>query len=737
MGAEYRALAGEISATFSSLPVFYFNFGVFMNRLLRRMQVGGLVLGSVMVLAAADTASLPAPPAAKKVPHASEVNGHKMVDNYFWLRDKPNPEVRAYLEAENVYTDAVMKPTEAFQKKLYDEMLGRIKETDVEVPYREGDYFYYVRTEAGKQYGIRCRKKGSMDAPEEVLLDVNELAKGQAFMSVAAFAVSPDGNLLAYSYDNTGFRQFTLAVKDLRTGQTLADHAERVGSVVWANDNKTIFYTQEDAVSKRQYRLYRHTAGAAETDPVVYEEKDERFDVYASKTRSDAYIFLICASHTTSEARYISADDPTAEFKIMEPRKQGVEYYPDHNGDSFYIRVNDTGRNFRLVRAPVDDPVSKNWHEVMAHNPAIMLDDADFFKNFCVLYERESGLPQIRVIDLRNGKSHRIAFPEPAYAAYSYVNRVYDTTEFRYGYQSPITPASVFAYDMEKGTSVLLKQKEVPGGYDAKKYQVEQIYAVAADGVKIPISVLHLKGAKLDGTGALYLYGYGSYGVSIDVFFNPNIFSMVDRGVVTAVAHIRGGGEMGKAWHDAGRMMNKKTTFTDFISCAEDLVKRGYGSKNRLVIEGRSAGGLLMGAVLNMRPDLFKAALVGVPFVDVMNTMLDETLPLTVGEFEEWGNPKEKAAFDYMITYSPYDNVLAKNYPDMLVKTSFNDSQVMYWEPAKYVAKMRATRTDHNTLILKTNLSPAGHGGASGRYDRLKEASFDYGYILREMGIEN
>jgi oligopeptidase B len=708
-----------------------------MNRLLRRMQVGGLVLGSVMVLAAADTASLPAPPAAKKVAHVSEVNGHKMVDNYFWLRDKPNPEVRAYLEAENVYTDAVMKPTEAFQKKLYDEMLGRIKETDVEVPYREGDYFYYVRTEAGKQYGIRCRKKGSMDAPEEVLLDVNELAKGQAFMSVAAFAVSPDGNLLAYSYDNTGFRQFTLAVKDLRTGQTLADHAERVGSVVWANDNKTIFYTQEDAVSKRQYRLYRHTAGAAETDPVVYEEKDERFDVYASKTRSDAYIFLICASHTTSEARYISADDPTAEFKIMEPRKQGVEYYPDHNGDSFYIRVNDTGRNFRLVRAPVDDPVSKNWHEVMAHNPAIMLDDADFFKNFCVLYERESGLPQIRVIDLRNGKSQRIAFPEPAYAAYSYVNRVYDTTEFRYGYQSPITPASVFAYDMEKGTSVLLKQKEVPGGYDEKKYQVEQIYAVAADGVKIPISVLHLKGAKLDGTGALYLYGYGSYGVSIDVFFNPNIFSMVDRGVVTAVAHIRGGGEMGKAWHDAGRMMNKKTTFTDFISCAEDLVKRGYGSKTRLVIEGRSAGGLLMGAVLNMRPDLFKAALVGVPFVDVMNTMLDETLPLTVGEFEEWGNPKEKAAFDYMITYSPYDNVLAKNYPDMLVKTSFNDSQVMYWEPAKYVAKMRATRTDHNTLILKTNLSPAGHGGASGRYDRLKEASFDYAYILREMGIEH
>jgi len=700
-----------------------------------KVQVGVILLGSVIALAA-QTSTLPAPPVAKKVPHVSEVNGHKMVDNYFWLRDKPNPEVRAYLEAENVYTDAVMKPTESFQKKLYDEMLGRIKETDVEVPYKEGDYFYYVRTEAGKQYPIRCRRKGSMDAPEEVVLDQNELAKGQTFMSVAAYKVSPDGNLLAYSFDNTGFRQYTLAVKDLRTGQTLVDHAERVGSVVWANDNQTIFYTQEDAVAKRQYQLYRHTSGTPGPDALVYEEKDERFEVSADKTRSDKYIFLVSGSHTTTEARYIPAVDPMAEWKVMEPRKQGVEYYPDHNGDSFYIRVNDTGRNFRLVRTPVSDPGSANWHEVLPHNQDAMLDDVDFFKNFCVLYQRENGLPQMRVSDLRVGQWKKIEFPEPAYAAYPYINRVYDTTELRYGYQSPITPASVFAYDMEKGTSTLLKQKEVPGGYDRTKYQVEQIYATAADGVQIPISVLHLKGAKLDGKSALYLYGYGSYGASIDMFFNSNIFSMVDRGVVTAVAHIRGGGEMGKAWHDAGRMMNKRTTFTDFISCAEDLVKRGYGSKDRLVIEGRSAGGLLMGAVLNMRPDLFHAALVGVPFVDVMNTMLDETLPLTVGEFEEWGNPKEKAAFDYMITYSPYDNVVAKNYPDMLVKTSFNDSQVMYWEPSKYVAKMRATRTDHNTLILKTNLSPAGHGGASGRYDRLKDSAFDYAYILTEMGIK-
>ena len=636
---------------------------------------------SVLLFTAAD--NLPAPPVAKKVPHVTQINGRTLTDNYFWLRDKPNPEVRAYLEAENAYTDAVMKSTEPFQKKLYDEMLSRVKETDVEVPYREGDYFYYTRVEAGKQYPIRCRKKASMDAPEEILLDINELAKGQVFMAVAAFTVSPDGNLLAYSYDNTGFRQYNLAIKDLRTGKTLADHAERVGSVVWANDNQTVFYTQEDAVEKRQYRLYRHAAGSTTADTLVYEEPDEKFNVRAYKTLSDSYIFLVSASHTTSEARYIPAKQPDADWKILEPRKQGVEYYPDHNGDSFYIRVNDTGRNFRLVTAPVTDPGSANWHQVMAQNPAIMIDEMELFKNFCVLFEREGGLPQIRVIDLRNGQSKRIAFPEPAYAAYSYVNRVYDTTDFRYGYQSPITPSSVFSYNMETGASTLLKQKEVPGGYDPKKYEVEQIYAVASDGVKIPISVLHLKGAKLDGTGPLYLYGYGSYGISIDMFFNSNIFSMVDRGVVTAVAHIRGGGEMGKAWHDAGRMMNKRTTFTDFIACAEDLVKRGYGSKDRLVIEGRSAGGLLMGAVLNMRPDLFHAALVGVPFVDVINTMLDETLPLTVPEFEEWGNPKEKAAFDYMITYSPYDNIEAKAYPSMLVKTSFNDSQVMYWEPAK------------------------------------------------------
>jgi oligopeptidase B len=699
-------------------------------------KIGLLVLASVLTLAANKFGSPPVPPTAKRVPNVTEVNGHKLVDNYYWLRDKTNPEVKAYLESENAYTDAVMKPTEPLQKTLYDEMLGRIKETDVEVPYKKGDYFYYTRTEAGKQYPIRCRRKGSMDAPEEVLLDVNELAKGQIFMSLGEFEVSDDGNLLAYSTDNTGFRQYVLAVKDLRTGKTLSDHAERVGSVAWANDNKTFFYTIEDEKTKRQYRMYRHTAGTTGTDTLVYEEKDERFNVHVEKSRSKAYIFLTVASHTTSEARYTSADQPTAEWKVIEPRKQDVEYYPDHNGDFFYLRANDTGRNFRLVKAPVVDPRRANWQEVVPQRPDVMLRDVDFFKKYYVSYERQDGLPQIRVTDLQSGKSRRIEFPEPAYLSYGYINAEYDTNKIRYGYQSFITPPSVFEYDMVSGTSVLLKQKEVPG-YDRGRYQVERIYATAPDGVKVPISLVHLKGAKRDGKGPLYLTGYGSYGYAYDINFNSNIFSMVDRDVTFAVAHIRGGGEMGKAWHDAGRMMSKKNTFTDFIASAEHLLAQGYGSKDRLVIEGRSAGGLLMGVVLNMRPDLFHAALVGVPFVDVINTMLDESLPLTVPEFEEWGNPKEKAAFNYMITYSPYDNIEAKAYPNMLVKTSFNDSQVMYWEPAKYVAKMRAARTDHNTLLLKTNMSPAGHGGASGRYDRLKETAFDYAYFLTQMGINN
>lgn len=673
------------------------------------------------------------PPVAAKIPNITEIQRLKLVDNYFWLRDKSDPAVKTYLEAENAYTDAVMKPTDALQQKLYGEMMSRIKESDVDVPYRYGDYLYYSRTETGKQYPIRCRRKGTMEAAEEIVLDLNELARGQSFMAVAAYQVSDDGNLLAYSTDHSGFRQYTLAIKDLPTGELFPERIEKTGSVAWANDNRTIYYTVEDS-AKRQYRLYRHTLGASGADELIYEEKDERFNVDVFRTRSKAFIFLIAASHTTSEARYIPADQPNAEWKLIEPRRQDIEYYPDHNGDFFYIRANDRGRNFRLAQAPVGSPQSSNWEEVIAHRDDVMLDDAEFFKNHYVLHEREHGLPQISIALLQSGGAKRIPLPEPAYLVSPYINREYDTTKYRYAYQSFITPLSIFDYDVISESSTLLKEKEVPGGFDRARYEVEQLYTPAGDGVKVPISVTYLKGTRLDGSAPLYLYAYGSYGHSVDISFNSNIFSLVDRGIVYAIAHPRGGGEMGKSWHDDGRMMHKENTFTDFIACAEYLLGSGYGSKEKLVIEGASAGGLLMGAVANMRPELFHAVIAKVPFVDVINSMLDESLPLTVGEFEEWGNPKEKAAFDYMLSYSPYDNIEDKPYPAMLVKTSFNDSQVMYWEPAKYVAKMRAMRSDRNLILLKTNMG-AGHGGASGRYDRLREIAFDYAFILREVGI--
>jgi len=681
---------------------------------------------------AADQQAAPAPPVAKKVPHATDIHGLKLVDDYFWLRDKPNPDVRAYLEAENAYTDSVMKPTTELQHKLYDEMLSRIKETDENVPYREGEYFYYSRTEKGKQYPILCRKKLSLDAPEQIVLDVNKLAEGKTFMSVAAYRPSDDGNLLAYSTDSTGFRQYTLQVKDLRTGELLPDKVEKTGSVVWANDNKTLFYTVEDA-AKRQYRLYRHKVGTTGPDDLIYEEKDERFNVGAEKSRSGKYIFLESGSHTTSEIRYIRADEPASEWKLVAPREQEVEYYPEHHGDYFYFRVNDTGRNFRLVKAPVSDPGKKNWVEVVPHRPGVMLDDMDFFQDFYVLRERENGLLQIRITDLRTGESHRVQFPEPAYSLYPEANRIFDTHEYRYRYQSFITSSSVFDYDVDKRTSKLMKQTEVLGGYDPTRYTVERVYATAADGVKIPISLVYLKTLKKDGKAPLYLYGYGSYGIPMDISFTSNRFSLVDRGFVYAVAHIRGGGDLGKPWHDDGKMMKKKNTFTDFVSAAEYLVAEKYGSKDRLVIEGGSAGGLLMGAVTNLRPDLFKAVIAKVPFVDVINTMLDESLPLTVGEFEEWGNPKEKPAFDYMYSYSPYNQLKKGAYPAMLVKTSFNDSQVMYWEPAKYVAKLRTLKADGTPLLLKTNMG-AGHGGASGRYDYLHDVAFDYAFALTQVG---
>jgi oligopeptidase B len=677
----------------------------------------------------------PRPPVARKVRKTDVIHAERRQDDYFWLRDKKNPEVEAYLEAENAYTDAVMKPTVALQDALYKEMLARIKETDVNVPYRKGAFWYYSRTEQGRQYPIYCRKAGTLEAAEDVTLDLNALAEGQKFMALGNYAVSDDGSLLAYSTDNTGFRQYTLYVKDLETEEVKETVAEKVGSVAWAADGKTLFYTVEEESTKRQYRVYRHVLGTPVHD-LVYEEKDEAFNVGVGRTRSLRYVIMSLGSHTTSEARYLPADEPTGDFRIVAPRIPEQEYDVDHHGDFFYVRTNDKGRNFRLVKAPVASPGRESWQEVLPHRPEVMLEGMDFFAGHYVLFEREDGLPQLKVVDLGTGASHRIAFPEPTYSAFPGQNAEFDTKTFRYTYQSLVTPMSTFDYDMEGRTSKLMKQVEVLGGYDPSRYRSERVFATAKDGVKVPISIVYRKTLVRDAKAPLYLYGYGSYGYPLPVSFSSNRLSLLDRGAVVAFAHIRGGGDLGKPWHDDGRMMKKKNTFTDFIACAEFLLDERYGRRERLVIEGGSAGGLLMGAVTNMRPDLWKAVVSKVPFVDVVNTMLDESLPLTVGEFEEWGNPKKKDEYDYIKSYCPYTNLDKKAYPAILVKTSFHDSQVMYWEPAKYVARLRTLKTDRNPLILKTNMA-AGHGGASGRYDALHEAAFDYAFILTQMGIDH
>jgi len=684
--------------------------------------------------ALADAATaVPSPPTARKQPRVDVVHGERREDDYFWMREKSNPEVASYLEAENAYADGVMKPTEAFQQTLYGEMLGRIQETDVNVPYRQGAYFYYSRTEQGKQYPILCRKFESLEAPEQVTLDVNLLAEGHSFMALGAYAVSDDGNLLAYSTDSTGFRQYDLFIKDLRTGQSGPAVAPKTGSVAWAADNRTLFYTIEDE-AKRHYRLYRHRLGAATPDELVFEEPDEAFNIGVGRTRSRDYLVLGAGSLTTAEARILSADDPTGDWRLLAPRIRDQEYDVDHHDGWFYFRVNDTGRNFRLVKAPVSAPGRESWTEVIPHRPSVMLEGVDFFRAFYVLLEREKGLQRLRLVDIASGAAQDVPFPEPAYSVFPAANAEFDTRKFRYSYESMVTPRSIFDYDVDTKTSALLKEQPVLGGYDRNQYVSERLFAAAPDGVPVPISIVYRKDTPRDGSASMLLGGYGSYGIPLPVTFSSARLSLLDRGVVVALAHIRGGGEMGKPWHDDGRLMKKRNTFTDFIAAAEHLLARKYTSSDRLVIEGGSAGGLLMGAVANMRPELFKAVVSHVPFVDVINTMLDATLPLTVGEYEEWGNPQEKGAYDYMKTYCPYTNLAARAFPAMLVKTSFNDSQVMYWEPAKYVAKMRTLKTDANPLLLKTNMG-AGHGGASGRYDRLHEVAFDYAFVLGQVGI--
>jgi len=696
-----------------------------------RPAVAGFIVLSLTLISQAETTVTP--PVAKRVEHREVRHGATVIDNYFWLREKSNPEVIEYLKSENVYTDALTKDLKPFEESLYKEMLGRIKQTDLSVPSRRGDYYYYSRTEEGKQYPVQCRRKGSMEGAEEILLDGNELAKGHTYLGLGGFLVSDDANLLAYTTDVTGFRQYSLHVKDLRTGETLPDTAERVTSLQWAADNKTIFLTTEDPVTKRSDHLWRHTLGDSKLEP-VYEEKDELYTIRASRTRDKKFMFLNINSTDTTEVRYLRSDQPQGALQVFLPREKKHRYDVDHREGLFYIRSNKNAKNFQILTAPESDPGPKNWKVFVAHQPDALMEGIDLFKNFAVVLEKSKAVNGIRMLDFRTGKWQSMSFPEPVYTASGSGNPEYNTNVYRYSYTSMITPQSVFDYDMETHQATLLKRQEVLGGYDPTQYVSERQWATARDGTKVPLSIVYKKGSHRDATTPLFLYAYGSYGAGMSATFSSQRLSLLDRGMVYAIAHIRGGDEMGEAWHDDGMLMKKKNTFFDFVDCADYLIKQKWTSKDHLVIQGGSAGGLLMGAVVNLRPDLFRAVHAAVPFVDVMNTMMDASLPLTVGEYLEWGNPNEKAAYDYMKTYSPYDNLEKRAYPAMLVTTSLNDSQVMYWEPAKYVARLRTLKTDGNPLLLKINMG-AGHGGSSGRYDRLKEVAFEYAWLLSQVGI--
>ena len=673
-----------------------------------------------------------APPVAPRKPKIDVVHGDRREDDYAWLRRKDDPEVLAYLRAENAYTAEVMKPSEPFQAALYTEMLARIKEDDSTVPFRRGRHFYYSRTEKGRQYPISCRKLERLDAPEEITLDLNRLAEGHAFLAIGASTVSDDGQRLAYTVDFTGSRDYTLYVKDLGSGELLGERIEKVAAIAWAADPGLFFYVSEDP-AKRPYRLWRHRLGAT-ADDVLYEEPDELFRLHVERSRSLAYVFATSGSHTATEVRYLPAATPDGAWALVAPREKDHEYDVEHGGDVFYIRTNGGGRrNFRLVTAPASAPGPRRWTELIPHREDVMLEGVDVFAGHYVTQEREDGLTRLRVTDLATRESHHIQFPEPAYEVTPEGNMEFVARRYRFRYQSFITPPSVFDYDVVTRERALLKRTEVLGGYEPARYRSERVHATAPDGRRIPISLVCPADTPRDGASPMLLTGYGAYGVPYPVTFSSNRLSLLDRGVSVAIAHVRGGGELGKRWHDAGRMLNKRNTFTDFIAAAEFLQHSGYTSVDRLVIEGGSAGGLLIGAVLNMRPDVCAAAVLRVPFVDVISTMLDESLPLTVGEFEEWGNPKLRAQYDYMKSYCPYTNLARGRYPAIFIRTGLNDSQVMYWEPAKYVAKLRTLKADGTPLLFKINLD-VGHGGASGRYDALRDLAFDYAWILNRLG---
>ncbi len=670
-------------------------------------------------------------PLAPKKPQLLEIHGHQRQDSYYWMNDRENPEVIDYLNAENAYLKEVMKPTESLQKQLFEEMKGRIKEQDESVPYFKSGYFWYSRFEKGSEYPVYCRKFGSLEAQEEIILDVNVLAEGKSYYQVGQATCSTNQQLLAFAADEVGRRIYTIQFKDLVTQEILNDQIPEVtGNFVWAADQQSVFYSKQDPETLRSFQIYKHILGTPlAQDLLIYEELDEEFSCVVHKTKSEKFILIHSESTISSEVRFVPADQPTASFQILQARIPHLEYAADHYGDHFYIRTNDQAQNFKLVKAPLTNPGKENWIDVVPHRPEVLLEDFDLFSKYLVTQERSNGLTQIRIQPWA-GEGHSLAFEDETYTAYVGTNPEFDTDLIRFGYNSLVSPSSVYDYHMVTRHKTLLKQQEVVGGHEPSDYHSERIWAKAADGVLVPISLVFQKSTfSKTGKNPVLLYAYGSYGYSMDAYFSSNRLSLLQRGFVFAIAHIRGGEDLGRAWYEDGKLLKKKNTFTDFIACAEHLIKQDYTSPAHLYAMGGSAGGLLMGAVINMRPELFKGVVANVPFVDVVTTMLDESIPLTTGEFQEWGNPKEKEFYDYMLSYSPYDNISAQAYPNLLVTSGLHDSQVQYWEPTKWVAKLRELKTDQNLLLLFTNME-AGHGGASGRFNPLKEIAMEYSFLL-------
>ena len=677
------------------------------------------------------------PPKAEKIKKELSLHGHTRVDNYFWLNERDNPAVLEYLTKENEYTDHVLKDTKELQEKLYQEIIGRIKQTDMSVPYKENGYYYYTRYEEGKEYPVYCRKKENLEAAEEVLLNVNEMAKGYDYYNVGGFSVSPDNRLLSFGVDTVSRRMYTLHIKNLETGEILPDEiSQTTGSSTWAADNKTLFYSLKDTGTLRPYKILRHSLGLpAEKDVTVYEEEDETYAAYVYKTKSKDYIIIALASTLSNEYRFLKADDPAGSFRVFHPREKELEYDIDHFENRFFIRTNLDAKNFRLMETPVTNTSKSAWKEVIAHRDTVLLESFELFSDYMVLDERINGLTRFRVMNMKDKTEYYIDLPEQAYTAWFSANPEFDTRLLRFGYSSLTTPNSTFDFHMKTKERVLLKRQEVVGDFNPDRYFSERIFATAGDGSKIPVSLVYRKGIKKDGSNPLLLYGYGSYGFTTDPYFSSVRLSLLDRGFIYAIAHVRGEQIMGRSWYDDGKLLKKKNTFTDFIDCAEFLIQENYTTPEKLMAYGGSAGGLLIGAVVNMKPELFKGVIAAVPFVDVVTTMLDESIPLTTSEYDEWGNPNEKVYYDYMLSYSPYDNVEKKAYPNMLVTTGLHDSQVQYWEPAKWVAKLRDRKTDDNLLLLFTNME-TGHSGASGRFETHRETALEYAFLLKLMGMK-